>query len=112
MQVRRIKPFNEPPVNRYQQLSCLVALALGLQEVGEVGGRAEFEEFRMVVTGTVEGLMKAGFGFHLIADRRRSHKLTFETIQLRLIEPFVTAIDEVQCLGNRGKANSVCSAFA
>jgi hypothetical protein len=42
-EVRRIKPFRKPAVHRCQQVTGVLALALGLPQAGQAGGGTEFE---------------------------------------------------------------------
>ena len=43
LQVSRIEPLGEPPVDRGEEIAGLLALALVAPEAGEAGGGAEFQ---------------------------------------------------------------------
>jgi hypothetical protein len=51
LQIARVEPFREPPVNRSQQFARLLHLALVAPEASEAHGGAEFPGFGLLLTG-------------------------------------------------------------
>jgi len=61
LQVGRLKPLGEPAVDRRQQLVGLCTFALLLPEATEAHGGAQFERFRLLAAGDVQGTPQPGF---------------------------------------------------
>ena len=62
IELRRVKAFGEPVVDRGEQVMGFGCLALLLPETGETRCRAEFEGFGFLATGNVYGVLKTRFG--------------------------------------------------
>ena len=65
LQVLRIKSFGEPAVDLGQHLVSFFLLALLLPQAREAHCRAEFQRFRLLLAGNLDGLQKTRFGFGL-----------------------------------------------
>jgi hypothetical protein len=85
LEIRRIKPFGEPVVDRGQHVVGLLALALGLPQARQTGGGAEFPGFGLLLTGHVEGLLETGFCLGRIRHRLLQQQGPFEAVQLSVV---------------------------
>lgn len=86
LQIRRVKPFGEPPIDRSEQVIGLLALVLTLPQLCEAHGSAEFEGFGVLRAGDVEGLMEAGFSLDSVtwvANRDRGAETGYSAGDLK-----------------------------
>lgn len=68
LQIRRVKSFGEPMVDRCQEVMGFVAFALLVPESSEAGGSTEFPGLCLLVLGYRNGMVKASFRFNLIVQ--------------------------------------------
>ena len=66
LQIARVEPFSEPPVNRSQQFARLLHLALVAPEAREAHGGAEFPGFGLLLAGDGERALEIRFRFRRI----------------------------------------------
>ena len=82
-QVRRIKAFGEPPVDRCQEVMGFLALALLLPETRQAGGGPQLPGFGSLVAGQGQGLVEAGFGLVHLNTRLLQKQGAREPMDLR-----------------------------
>ncbi len=66
LQIARVEPLSEPPVNRSQQFVCLLQLALVAPEAGEAHCGAEFPGFGLLLAGDPKRTLEISFPFRRI----------------------------------------------
>ena len=66
LQIRGVKPFSEPAIDRCQQRMGFGLLALLLLQPGQAHGGAQLQGFGLLAAGNGEGLMKTLLRFSLL----------------------------------------------
>jgi hypothetical protein len=61
LQITRVEPFREPPLNRTKQFARLLRLALVTPEAGEAHCGAEFRGFGLLLAGDGKRPLEEGF---------------------------------------------------
>ncbi len=97
-QVRRVKAFGEPVVDRGEQLPRLFALPLALPQQGQAGGGAQFPGFGSLLLRRRDGLLKIGFRV-LGVLRPASGQRAFDPIQPGLTLPLLRRVHSRQRVG-------------
>ena len=67
-QIRRVKAFGEPIVDRGEQIAGLLGLALLLPEAGETRSGAQFPRFGLLFLSNRDGLLETFFSFSLTVE--------------------------------------------
>jgi hypothetical protein len=98
LQVLGVKPFGEPAVDLSEELSRLIALALGLPRPAQACRCPQLQRFRWLVASHIEGLAKAGFLLWRVGDGACQQQLSFEPIQLRSPPVLPLGLDDRQGL--------------
>src|SRR5262245_47947291 len=88
LQIARIGPFREPPVNWSQQFAHLLLLALVAPEAREAHGGAELPGLGLLLASDGECMLKIGFCFRYISLRRRKGDFTGNAINFGLEPSF------------------------
>jgi hypothetical protein len=63
LQIARVEPFCEPPVNRSQEFARLLRLALVAKKTREARGGAEFPGFGLLLASDGERTLEIRFSF-------------------------------------------------
>ena len=63
LQIARVEPFREPPVNRSKQFARLLHLALVAPETREAHGGAEFPGLGLLLARNRQSALEIGFCF-------------------------------------------------
>src|SRR5262249_15562123 len=100
LQIERTKPLRKPPVNRRQQFTRLLRLALVAPEPGEAHGGAEFPGFGLLLTGDCEGALEVSLSFGCIRIRREQCDFAAASVDLSLPPRFLSCCHRGHCFAN------------
>src|SRR5262249_29927881 len=102
LQVRCVKPLSEPVIDWCQQVVGFLSLALLLPEATEAHGGPQFERFRLLTAGNVQGSLQPGFRLRLRRPRLPQEQDAPEAMDFRLPPAFLLLLYQgvglVQCL--------------
>src|SRR4029079_15017317 len=95
LQIARIEPFREPPVNRSKQFVRLLPLTLVAPEAREAQGGAQLKRFRFLVPATIQRPLKPHFAISFFLTH--AQQLAAQAAQLGLPPSFAAGLNEGQC---------------
>ena len=105
LQIRCLKAFSKPVIDRGQQVSGFHLLVLLLPQPGQARRGAEFQGFRLLGSGNIESLVETRLGLHftfacslLIFAVLREQKLALQSMQLSFVTMLRSFIHEFQGL--------------
>ena len=82
LEVCRVKPFGEPPVDGCQEVMGFLAFAVLLPESSQAGGRSSRKGRDVLRSGHVKSVMETGFSFAGIDGVLVEEECAFEAMQL------------------------------
>ena len=83
LQVGGVKALGESAIDRCQQLTSLIALALALPQPAQDHGGPQLPGFGLLATGNCEGLLETGFRLGRVWDGLVQQQLALEPECLR-----------------------------
>ena len=99
-QIKRVKPFREPAINRSKQFARFAYLALVSPETDKAYGGAEFPRLRILLASYCERALEICLCLRDILPGRHQCDIAVYTMDFSLAPSFASCFDCTLCIGN------------